>query len=93
MSESALDSMHDFEKSIVSHWQELNRKAIEPIDFLDALTDFFYLHPKVDPEDVVFSEAFKNRVKIDADSRKLLKKSMKEKKSDEIAENSNELEI
>jgi putative heme iron utilization protein len=88
-----LDEMQEFEKSIVNHWQELNRKSIEEIDFLDALTDFFSLHPNIDPEDVKFSDAFKNRVKIDADARKLLKKSSKEKKSDEIAENSNELEI
>ncbi|AIK68331.1 hypothetical protein P10VF_118 [Rhizobium phage vB_RleM_P10VF] len=93
MTDEYLDLLKDFEKSIVEHWTDLNERSIEPIDFVDALTDFFSRYPNVDPEDVKFSDAFVNRLKIDADKRRLLVKSNKDKKSDEISLNSNELEI
>lgn len=87
------DQLQDFEQLIVQHWHDLNRPGIEPVDFLDAVLDFLSKHPKIDPEDVKFSDAFKDRLKVDAVARKLLDLSDREKQEKEESKNMNELEI
>jgi hypothetical protein len=86
-------TLHDFEQRIVDHWTQLNEEAIEFIDLLDATMDFFGMHPKIDPEDVAFSDAFKDRLKIDAIARKLLNLNDKEKTENEELKNTHELEL
>jgi ribosome assembly protein YihI (activator of Der GTPase) len=87
------DTLQDFEKLIVDHWHNLNEYSIEPIDFLDSVLDFLTKYPNIDPEDLKFSDAFVDRIKIDAIHRKLLDKSDREKREDEEQKNINELEI
>lgn len=87
------DQLQDFEHLIVQHWHDLNEYSIEPVDFLDAVLDFLSKHPKVDPEDVKFSDAFKDRLKVDAVARRLLDLSEKEKQEEKESKNINELEI
>jgi hypothetical protein len=80
-----------FEIEIIELWKrERDRLGHDQYDMVDALSDYLELNPKIDPEDIVFSEAFKARLSIDAVERNLLKGSAEIKAArNEI----NELEI
>ena len=86
--------LNDFENKIIEHWKNLNLRSIDdPIDLLDATTDFLQKHEKVDPESLKFSDAFVSRIRIDAERRKLLEKSKKSLEEEKMKKETFELDL